>query len=344
LSTDENLILNNPTPPSRLTFKLDGGANVHCVGEKHLLQNYKPIRSLVEPITGDSVISPGYGDLPLETGTLKNVLWLPEATRNILSTTLLLATGVRIVQEGRQMSVYSSDGKPLFTTNLSSDNEWIQDLKTDYNSHEQALNPPENERWKSADQKISSLLAPLMPQILPQSTSQPKLNADNTRLFQEIAPLNLAELWHRRFGHMSFSTMLKHKPFFKGINIPTSHIKNAKCLHCAAAKAKAKSFDDGKGKKKSTAPLQYFHADTSGLNTPLSVHGNKYYIVFVDDWTGYTYVYFTRRLADFVTVLDEFWTDIRGDFNAKEGPITFDTMHGLRTDGGGEFCSTAAEA
>ncbi len=51
--------------------------------------------------------------------------------------------------------------------------------------------------------------------------------------------------------------------------------------------------------------LYRFHTDMSGrIQTP-SIHGARYFVVFIDDASGYKFVKFLKHKSDFIKVFDQ---------------------------------------
>jgi hypothetical protein len=86
----------------------DTGSNVHATNNEHLLTNLKPFIDVVSTANGHKVVSTKRGDLKLKSKCgniliLKNVLVIPEFTRNIIS-------GSCFVKQGGHEVHMSKDG------------------------------------------------------------------------------------------------------------------------------------------------------------------------------------------------------------------------------------------
>ena len=71
------------------------------------------------------------------------------------------------------------------------------------------------------------------------------------------------------------------------------------------------------------------------MNTPY-VTGNRYFLLFVDDFSRKMWVYFLKQKSDAFPVFQQFKALVE-----KESSSSICT---LRTDNGGEFCSSAFSA
>ncbi|KAL4376068.1 hypothetical protein GQ457_02G029640 [Hibiscus cannabinus] len=111
------------------------------------------------------------------------------------------------------------------------------------------------------------------------------------------------EVWHRRLGHPSNSTLLKMIKLcipFDGNKIFGSDIS---CVACKLGKSCKLPFS-----LSSTVyvkPLQLIHIDLWGP-APLISNNSSYYISFVDVYTRYTWIYFLARKFDACKVVVSF--------------------------------------
>ena len=77
----------------------------------------------------------------------------------------------------------------------------------------------------------------------------------------------------------------------EGISILPDVVTKTICAACMAGK---QHIVYGKNKmKRATRPLERIHSDTSGM-LPLGVCGSRYFILFIDDFSRYVWVYFLK--------------------------------------------------
>ncbi|KAK2992531.1 hypothetical protein RJ640_002425 [Escallonia rubra] len=112
-------------------------------------------------------------------------------------------------------------------------------------------------------------------------------------------------LWHRRFGHINFKNLkLLHKEnMVQGL--PTIEEKHEVCEGCAFGKHHRQSFQKGvawRAKEK----LELVHTDVCGPMQTLSNTENMYFILFIDDYTRMTWVYFIRQKSEVFGVFRKF--------------------------------------
>ncbi|KAI3520492.1 hypothetical protein L1887_09941 [Cichorium endivia] len=141
-----------------------------------------------------------------------------------------------------------------------------------------------------------------------------------------------AWIWHARLGHANFQTLeIMGK---KGMVTGMPCVSNPKqlCNGCVVAKQTRQSFPN-EAQWRASKPLELLHADLCGPITPQSMGGNKYFLLIVDDWCRYMWVYLLRSKDEALA-----------KFKIFKAQVEMETEHKvkiLRTDRGGEFNSQA---
>ena len=133
-------------------------------------------------------------------------------------------------------------------------------------------------------------------------------------------------LWHSRLGHPSAKVLANVFPCF------SSSSKDVKvhCHHCLAGKMHQLSFPTSN--KTITSPFELVHADLWGPAPVVASNSFRFYLVFVDEFTKFTWVYLLKHKSDTFQVFSQFRAMIETQFSL---PIKI-----LRTDCGSEFLST----
>ncbi|CAN1844804.1 Retrovirus-related Pol polyprotein from transposon TNT 1-94 [Linum perenne] len=139
-------------------------------------------------------------------------------------------------------------------------------------------------------------------------------------------------LWHNRLGHphsARLSYMFRHKLLpddcaMKDYNIPV-------CEHCIEAKTHALPF--GNSTTEISDPFHLIHTDLWGLAPVTSRLGFRYFALFIDHHTRFTWIYFLRHKSELLTAAKEFVAMIHTQFGS--------TIKTFRSDPGGEFTSHA---
>lgn len=134
-------------------------------------------------------------------------------------------------------------------------------------------------------------------------------------------------LWHRRLGHLCRIGMDKLR---KGEAIGVSYDKmdHEPCIHCLEGKQSRKPFKAIQFKR-GTVLLELIHADLCGPMSHDSFQGNKYLLVFIDDFSRAIFPYF---ISSKTQVKDKFCEFQNAVERQKEVKIKI-----FRTDNGTEF-------
>ena len=77
-----------------------------------------------------------------------------------------------------------------------------------------------------------------------------------------------------------------------------------------------------------TFPLELIHFDVGGP-APVSMLDHRFYMIFVDDFTSFTWLFLLKQKSDVFGVFVHFKSLVENQFNTK--------IKTLRIDGGGEF-------
>lgn len=120
-------------------------------------------------------------------------------------------------------------------------------------------------------------------------------------------------LWHRRLGHPNDQKLLY---MFKNKLLPGtfSLFHNYQCHACSSAKAKTLSFPLHSNKTSSCFELA--HSDVWGVTPVISRCGYKYFIIFINDFSRFTWVYFLHSKSDAFTIFSQFVALMRTQFNS----------------------------
>ena len=143
---------------------------------------------------------------------------------------------------------------------------------------------------------------------------------------EEIDPQSRGfDFWHRRLGHTSYRNLLK-------LGLIPRRDKRTSLQSCdACALEKQTRLPYHKYEHKAPRRLWRVHSDMSGEQQPDIGEGFKYFITFIDDYSRYCWVYFTKR-KDAATIRSIYEQWQRDAVNKANKPVSF-----LMTDGGGEY-------
>jgi transposase InsO family protein len=135
-------------------------------------------------------------------------------------------------------------------------------------------------------------------------------------------------MWHYRLGHSSFNNVSR---IIKAHSLPTlneNSNKNVFCDSCQLGKSKRLPFSAST--RISIAPLELIHTDLWTSPIP-SISGCKYYIIFVDDFTRYLWLYPLHHKYEAYETFAKFKILVETQFCCK--------IKQLQSDGGGEYTS-----
>ena len=135
------------------------------------------------------------------------------------------------------------------------------------------------------------------------------------------------DIWHNRLGHPHFRT-LQH--ILKNLALPLTHqLSYYVCDACCSSKSHKQPFKISL--HKSTRPLELVHSDVWGP-APLTSHfGFQYYVIFVDDYSKYTWLFPLKNKSDVFHIFTEFHTKAERQSSQK--------LCAFQSDWGGEFQS-----
>jgi hypothetical protein len=142
------------------------------------------------------------------------------------------------------------------------------------------------------------------------------------------ATMAIEILWHQRYGHINHPDLLllQKKNMVEGL--PMLKNENVACDGCALGKMHRDEFSSNPDRKKRDV-LYLVHTDVCGPTQTRYLGGAFYFMLFIDDFMRYTWVYFLRRKNDVFEYFKEFRTMVE---KKTEKSIKI-----LRLDQGGEY-------
>jgi transposase InsO family protein len=88
----------------------------------------------------------------------------------------------------------------------------------------------------------------------------------------------------------------------------------------------------------STGPLELLHLDLFGPTTYRSIGGNTYYLVLVDDYSRYTWVFCLHDKAITCDIFKSFVRRVENEFELKLKKVRSDNCSELKNTNVEEFC------
>jgi hypothetical protein len=121
-----------------------------------------------------------------------------------------------------------------------------------------------------------------------------------------MAKSSMGWLWHRRLAHVgmrNLSKLQKNEHILGLTNV--SFEKNRICSACQAGKQVGASHPV-KNVMTTTRPLELLHMDLFGPIAYISIGGNKYGLVIVDDFSRFTWVFFLYDKNETQAIFNKF--------------------------------------
>jgi transposase InsO family protein len=110
--------------------------------------------------------------------------------------------------------------------------------------------------------------------------------------------------------------------------------KDRLCSACQAGK-QVGAHHPAKNILSSSRPLKLLHMDLFGPIAYISIGGNKYGLVIVDDFSRFTWVFFLQDKSEAKGILKKFIRRVQNEFELK--------VKNIRSDNGSEFRNTHVE-
>ena len=144
--------------------------------------------------------------------------------------------------------------------------------------------------------------------------------------------MSTTKLWHARFGHLNFNSLLRlHKNDMvfglPHLETPVKHV----CEGCVLGKMQRLSFPKD-GSVGAARKLQLVHSDVCGPMRIPSIGKHLYFVTFIDDYSRLAWVYPLKEKSEVFGCFKIFLAMAENVSGCKLGT--------LRSDRGGEYMST----
>jgi transposase InsO family protein len=154
----------------------------------------------------------------------------------------------------------------------------------------------------------------------------PKLLSGKIRLGLSMASPT-SPCWHEELGQASKSDHIL------GL---TNVVSEKDRLYSASQAGKqVGGYHPAKNILSSSRPLKLLHMDLFGPITYISIGGNKYGLVIVDDFSHFTWVFFLQDKSEAKRVVNKFIRRVQNEFELK--------VKNIRSDNGSKFRNTQVE-
>ncbi|KAG9442993.1 hypothetical protein H6P81_018847 [Aristolochia fimbriata] len=133
-------------------------------------------------------------------------------------------------------------------------------------------------------------------------------------------------LWHSRLGHVSSRTLLK---LISNGHLGSVSSTPLNCVSYKLGKHTVLSFNSSD--TRASTPFDLIHSDVWGPAPISTTGGSTYYVVFIDDFSRFVWVYLLQSRSAFYTAYDEFSSMVHTQFSK--------TIKNFRSDSRGEYVS-----
>ena len=141
--------------------------------------------------------------------------------------------------------------------------------------------------------------------------------------------LKESNIWHQRLGHVSETVMSQAQSHDCWRNGPSKDIPLQELPHCKGCNEEKMVNRTFKSKGRETSKiLPLIHSDVCRPMQDASIGGNKYFLVFIDDFSRMTFVYFMKRKSEVF--------DLTRNFINLIEKQTGQFVRRVRSDNGGE--------
>jgi hypothetical protein len=137
-----------------------------------------------------------------------------------------------------------------------------------------------------------------------------------------------SRIWHERFKHLNLRYMQQFSKQRLVDGLPNIHFFKGVCEGCVLGKHPQEKFDKGKTQRASS-PLDLIHSGLMGPFPHPSISKARFVLIFVDDFSRFTWIYFLRPKSEVFQHLKDFKAVVETQSRKK--------IKVLLIDNGGEY-------
>jgi hypothetical protein len=109
-----------------------------------------------------------------------------------------------------------------------------------------------------------------------------------------IEKTNMGWLWYRRLAHVGMMNLHKLQKDSHILGLTNIIFEKDRCCGACQAKKQVEAHHHAKNIMKTTRPLKMLHMNLFGPIAYISIGGNKYGLVIVDDYSHFIWVFFCK--------------------------------------------------
>lgn len=259
----------------------DTGATNHVTGNRHLFESFQPMpkgEHQVKTASNSRIDAVSTGIIsfwakrpnakPVKV-TLQQVLYVPACgTNNLLSVIQLMKKGVRFDFTLEKGAIATFGSTLVYQASLINDLFMLRTFPIKTSKASVAVLDASNPIAEASD-----------------VYSNIRQTADEKDIF----------VWHTRLGHLSLPAIKHLLGVTKGIELHAKSPSQCVCEACLLGNMFPKSFQPLKPEDKvKTRPFELIHSDVIGPMQTQTMSSYRYIIMFTDDDSRYTNVYFMK--------------------------------------------------
>ena len=130
-----------------------------------------------------------------------------------------------------------------------------------------------------------------------------KLDAVEGHVF--YAKVDKSIMWHKRYGHFHLKSLKFMHDARMVDDMPEIHVSDQTCDSCELGKQHRQPFPQNISKR-ATHKLELVHSDICGPMSTTSLSNNLYFILFIDDFSRMTWVYFLKTKSQALSMFNNF--------------------------------------
>ena len=282
----------------------DSGASQHMSDQIWMFRDFHPVAPGSWPVRGIGTANAplqvfGVGNIPMKTkvkgrwntGVLLNVIYVPSLGANLFSIKSATGGGAICTFSDNDVIVTRA-GKTVATGSSFQSKLYRLDIKA----------------------------------TQPTDTKPPARSALAHLSTTTAQPLNI---WHQRLGHVSHAKIkeMEKANMVDGLAI-SPHDVDPFCEGCIYGKQHRLPFPT-LGRTRARQIAELIHSDVCGPMSTPSPNGARYFVLFTDDYSGYSTIFFMKEKREVANKLKEYVAGIER--------VTEKTVKHFRSDNGGEF-------
>jgi hypothetical protein len=353
-------LLSNTTSPDPT---VDSGTTDHIFRRESDFTNMVQTRVPITVAGGQIMWALGRGEvhvqLPSKSGkpvplVLKHALFVPSACRDLVSTTRLEEDGHGVLFQREHSALIFDNGvripllrdgrlRTLPLHRAPSIQSYLSQLRRVMTPHPTRIQPSKRPTTQPSLRKSApakrvrfaadrtnnrpSTMMTIVSVLLAHAFESITHPTCSTTHLATLTDADMQHLMHRRAAHFSHGVLRKTHQLDIARGFDYRHRHPVFCDACPAGNSRYPSTTTKR--TRASQPLELVHCDLWGKAQCRSLHGNRYAMCFVDDYSRYIKLYFLPSK-------DKAADALRAFIDEHAAPLKLN-LHAIQSDGGGEF-------